>query len=486
MDETQRLKLPLILAAQAQKHVTHNEALRALDCIVQLSVLDRDLTAPPTTPAEGDRYIVATSPTGTWTGHGGDVAAWQGGAWGFYAPQPGWIAWVADEDSLLAWDGASWVVAGGGVNPTPLVGVNATADSTNRLSIKSAASLFDNDGNGHQHKINKAAAGDTASLLFQTGYSGRAEIGTAGDEKLHVKVSPDGSSWKEAMVVDPATGFVGIGTNAPQSRLHIFRTTELPIHERVDDAVPGPVSESRKARGSVSAKTAVLSGDVIQGFFGSGYDGTAYVGCGNLRWVVDGSVSTGIIPTRVEFFTSNSSGVLAAKLEVKSDGTARPVTDNAYSFGDGSHRWTTIYAATGSINTSDERDKDAIGGLSFAGAMVDSVDPLLFRFKIGGKYLERDGEEPDPEEPGKMRPRIVEREKPGVRAHAGWLAQDIKAAMEAAGVDFGAWGLEDAGDADSRQWVRPDQLCAVLWAALKETRAEVAALKAASGVAGVA
>ena len=148
MDETQRLKLPLILAAQAQKHVTHNEALRALDCIVQLSVLDRDLTAPPSTPAEGDRYIVATSPTGTWTGHGGDVAAWQSGAWGFYAPQLGWIAWVADEDSLLAWDGASWVVAGGGVNPTPLVGVNATADSTNRLSIKSAASLFDNDGNG--------------------------------------------------------------------------------------------------------------------------------------------------------------------------------------------------------------------------------------------------------------------------------------------------------------------------------------------------
>ncbi len=112
MDETQRLKLPLILAAQAQKHVTHNEALRALDCIVQLSVLDRDLTAPPTTPAEGDRYIVATSPTGAWTGHGGDVAAWQAGAWGFYVPQQGWIAWVADEDSLLAWDGASWVVAG--------------------------------------------------------------------------------------------------------------------------------------------------------------------------------------------------------------------------------------------------------------------------------------------------------------------------------------------------------------------------------------
>ncbi len=49
--------------------------------------------------------------------------------------------------------------------------------------------------------------------------------------------------------------------------------------------------------------------------------------------------------------------------------------------------------------------------------------------------------------------------------------------MDAAGVDFGAWGLEDTVDPESRQWVRPDQLSAVLWAALRETRAEVAALK---------
>jgi hypothetical protein len=45
-DATTHLLLPYILAAQAQKHVTHNEALRILDGLVQLSVLDRDLTAP--------------------------------------------------------------------------------------------------------------------------------------------------------------------------------------------------------------------------------------------------------------------------------------------------------------------------------------------------------------------------------------------------------------------------------------------------------
>ena len=60
-DTTTHLLLPYLLAAQAQKHVTHNEALRLLDGLVQLSVLDRDLTAPvrPTIPSDGDRYIVA-------------------------------------------------------------------------------------------------------------------------------------------------------------------------------------------------------------------------------------------------------------------------------------------------------------------------------------------------------------------------------------------------------------------------------------------
>ena len=55
-DITTHLLLPYILAAQAQKHVTHNEALRLLDAIVQLSVLDRDLTVPHASPADGDRY----------------------------------------------------------------------------------------------------------------------------------------------------------------------------------------------------------------------------------------------------------------------------------------------------------------------------------------------------------------------------------------------------------------------------------------------
>jgi hypothetical protein len=211
MDDTANLKLPYIVAAQAQKHVTHNEALRALDAIVQLMVLDKDLAAPPGSPAEGDRYIVAASPTGAWAGQAGKLAAFQDDAWAFYAPHEGWIAWIGDEAAPRAFDGSAWVAITGTtttVNPVAMVGVNATADATNRLSVSSPASLFNHEGAGHQVKINKAAPADTASLLFQTGFSGRAEYGLAGDDDFHVKVSPDGSTWHEAIVVDKDTGEV--------------------------------------------------------------------------------------------------------------------------------------------------------------------------------------------------------------------------------------------------------------------------------------
>jgi hypothetical protein len=209
MDSTPNLSLPYIMAAQAQKHVTHNEAIRALDALLHAMVLDQDLATPPGSPADGARYIVAASPTGAWAGQAGKLAAWQDGVWLFYAPREGWLVWVADEDKIYNYDGSAWaaitVAVGSGASTW---GINATADTTNRLAVKSTASLLDNVGNGHQQKINKAAAGDTASQLFQTGYSGRAEFGLTGDDDFHVKVSADGSAWNEAIVVDRTTGAV--------------------------------------------------------------------------------------------------------------------------------------------------------------------------------------------------------------------------------------------------------------------------------------
>ncbi|HJW41370.1 MAG TPA: DUF2793 domain-containing protein [Rhizomicrobium sp.] len=73
-DTTPRSALPLLAAAQAQKHVTHNEALLQLDALLFARFLDRDLTAPPSSPADGDTYLVHAGASGDWTGKDGEIA----------------------------------------------------------------------------------------------------------------------------------------------------------------------------------------------------------------------------------------------------------------------------------------------------------------------------------------------------------------------------------------------------------------------------
>lgn len=207
MNRTPNLNLPYILPSQAQKHVTHNEAVKSLDAIVHLSVLDRDLQTPPAGPSDGDRYLVATGATGGWSGREEEIAAWQDGVWEFHAPASGWVAWIDDEDKLVVWDGSAWVAAGStdGAFDTLSVG-GAVADTTNRVSANSPATLLNHDGAGHQLKINKNAESDSATLVFQNGFSGRAEFGLAGEDHWRVKVSPDGATWMEVLVADKDTG----------------------------------------------------------------------------------------------------------------------------------------------------------------------------------------------------------------------------------------------------------------------------------------
>ncbi len=208
MADTTNLRLPLMTAAQAQKHVTHNEALLGLDALAQLAVTDRTTATPPASPAEGDRYIVAASPTGAWTGKAGYVAAWQDGLWRFYQPLPGWLAYCRAESALLIWSGTAWVALPGGSSGGSFtsLGVNATADATNRVAISAANVLVTDEGAGVQVKVNKTGSGTTGSYLFQTGYSGRAEFGLIGGDDFKLKVSPNGSSWTDALSVNRTTG----------------------------------------------------------------------------------------------------------------------------------------------------------------------------------------------------------------------------------------------------------------------------------------
>lgn len=201
---TSRLHLPLIAAHQAQKHITHNEALLILDELTHPAVLRDDLTTPPSTPAEGDRYLVPQGASGAWFGHSGAIAVVRDGAWIFHEPRAGWRCLVESVGRVTTFNGTAWVSS----NRFDMLGVNADADSLNRLSVTGPASLFNGGAGGHQIKLNKDQMASTAAVLMQTGFSGRAEIGLTGDDDCHLKVSPDGAAWKEALIADRGSGEV--------------------------------------------------------------------------------------------------------------------------------------------------------------------------------------------------------------------------------------------------------------------------------------
>jgi hypothetical protein len=373
MSETANLALPLLAAAQAQKHVTHNEALTAIDALLNCAVLDRDLTAPPATPEEGARYLVAAAPSGAWAGRAGKLAAWQTGAWAFFDPKPGFVAYLVDEALLLVFDGTAWtaVVPSALQNLTRL-GVATAADAANPFAAKLNAALWTakpagEGGNGDlRYTLNKEGSADTLSLLFQSGYSGRAEWGLIGDDDLQLKMSADGSTWLEAIHVT-ADGKVGLGTATPAERLSV---------------------------------------------------------AGNIA----------------------------------------PAVDNAYSIGTAARRASTIYAATGVINTSDLRLKQEVVALDprLAATLVRAAPPIAFRWRVGGLELADPDADPVP--------------RPGRRTHFGWSAQSWREALAAHTVDAGLLVMADPNDPDSDLGLRPDQITAVLHAALLAAMTELASL----------
>ena len=345
MDNTPRLSLPHIVSGQALKHITHNEALGRLDALVQPVVEAATLAVPPASPLAGEAWLVPAGAGGAWAGHGREIAAWQGGAWRFFEPAAGWQVYDRQAGALKLFSGTDWVAIAAPGAGLPQLGVNASADAVNRLAVAAPASLFTHEGEGHQLKINKAAAADTASLLFQSNWSGRAEMGLMGDADWRIKVSPDGTAWTDAVAIEAASGAVSIG------------------------------------------------------------------------------------------------------------GVLRPRTDNALTLGVSGARWAAIWAASGTIQTSDARSKTGIAPADLGLAFIRSLEPVRFRWN------EDDG-----------------------RTHYGLVAQQVaEAVMRCGARDFGGHVLSDPGDADSMQALRYDQFIAPLVAAVQELAARLEALEEGAG-----
>ena len=428
-ETTPTLALPLIAAGQAQKHVTHNEALIQLDALVQLACRDKDLGAPPASPAEGDRYLVLSAgPTGAWTGLSGQIAQFQDGRWRGLAPKPGWLAWILDADELYVFTAAGWV----GFRSTlrqlqtlTRLGIGTTADAANPFAAKLNTALWTalttaEGGTGDlRYTLNKEAPGNVLSLLFQSAFTGRAEIGLSGNDDLTIKVAPDTGGFREALRVDRATGRVDLAGPLPAPLLG------APALRLTQDLATAAAPDGSRLAGGL----------------------TMQASSGGLSWTVAGLAGTGGtsggFPGGLAVFVKPADGTRAGALREAARfgpdgnlglGTSTPATtrlgvagiiahtaDNSWSLGTPALRASVLYAGTGAISTSDAREKTPVAALSqaeIAAARSLAREIGTFRFHDA-----------------------VARKGDGARRHVGLTVQRAVAILEAEGLDPFAYGF---------------------------------------------
>lgn len=222
--------LPFIMPGQAQKHVTHNTAIEQIDATMHLVLAGLELNDPPSSPQIGDVYDVGALPTGIFTGHENDIAAYMDSGWQFYPKTQGMQALEAATDQMLVFDGQSWglISATNGAGETPVLGINTSVDSVNKLAVKSDSVLFSADDQAAaptgdiRVSVNKTSSADVASTVYQTGFSARAEAGLIGNDSFSLKMSADGSTYKTALEID-SDGKIGVG-KTPADAIDVLNT----------------------------------------------------------------------------------------------------------------------------------------------------------------------------------------------------------------------------------------------------------------------
>ncbi|MDP3801248.1 DUF2793 domain-containing protein, partial [Brevundimonas sp.] len=232
-DHSARLTLPYLAAGQMQKHVTLNEALTRLDALVQTAVVSRTTAAQPPSAADGALWILPADASGAdWDGKpAGALMRAEGGGWTGIAAPDGLIALVLDADELVVRHAGAWAPLGarlGVAQNLGRLGLGTTADAASPFAARLNTALWTaldaaSGGTGDLRlTLNKEAAGDVLSLLFQSGWGGRAELGLVGDDDLRLKVSGDGSDWREAFSVDRTTGRATFALGAGRRSVTVF------------------------------------------------------------------------------------------------------------------------------------------------------------------------------------------------------------------------------------------------------------------------
>lgn len=422
-DFTTKLGLPYLLPNQAQKHVTLNESLRSLDCLVMASVEAIGAMTPPNAPVEGEAWITGDAPTGAWSDHPQKLAAYRDGAWFFYPPHAGWRVWDLGDAAFKVFDGADWAAIGADVQNIDYIGLGTMADDNTpfslRLNTALMAALGAQDGGTGDIRLtlNKEAEADVGAMVFQSGWQGRAELGLVGDQNFSIRVSENGADWQNALVVEPEGGRIGMGTD------------------------PSAIDQL-----TVAGRIRVTSDD---GFFLLRSDGTMDMARQNGGAVYLRTRSNG---STLNFGVTDSAGTLTnTALSIQPDSaniyasfTVAPAETGTLDLGGASRVWRNVFLTNAPTVSSDARMKHGIDDLPDAERLIDSLRPVSF-------YRNDQAE-----------------------LHFGFIAQEVRAALQAVGLDHAAlWHQADPDDPQSVQALRQEELIAVLVSAVQKLQSRL-------------
>jgi hypothetical protein len=153
---------------------------------------------------------------------------------------------------------------------------------------------------------------DNVPLILKTNNSEKLRVTTAGE--LGIGTSTPNSSYGYAKVEIASEGF---GSPA-----------DLLIRNAANNAGYAPGLIFQHARGTLATPLTVNNGDYLSAISTMNYDGSNYIISAGLDFYADGAIATGIVPTRLQFATRNTTGAYSYRMTIKNNGRVGIGTTN--------------------------------------------------------------------------------------------------------------------------------------------------------------
>lgn len=373
------------------------------------------------------------------------------------------------DTSTLKVDSANNRVGVGTASPRAGFALDVVGGKTiidDQVQVGTETSFLSNSDNAGVFWANTISGMTSGSLVLQARSSADGSIvfvtgTTAGTERARITAGGNFIVDTNTLYVDAANNRVGIGTASPTTALDV-RGISNGLQARFGNLAGRGLEISTAANGGITEGTSVL----------------------NAR-----GTSSGVLVFQTQ-------GTERAR--ITTGGNFIPGANNAYSLGDGSTRWTEVFAINGTINTSDANAKTDVQEDVPGWEFIKALRPVHYVWKVRKREavqvedgtelveipaeLDADGNEIAPastEERPKFRAEYVEH--PGVRRHLGFIAQEVKEALGER--DFGLF-TQDAETGECG--LRYDQFAAPFAKVLQEAMARIETLEARLAAAGIA